>query len=131
MPHLSFEYSANLESRLDLAALCLVLRDAARETGLFPAAGIRVRGFRADHVLIADGQADHGFLHLSVRLRAGRTPEDKARATAHIFAALERFCAAALENSSLMLSMEMSDIDADLSPRASSIRKYLPKEYLE
>jgi 5-carboxymethyl-2-hydroxymuconate isomerase len=131
MPHLSFEYSANMEARLDIAGLCRALRDAALETGIFPAAGIRVRGFRADHVVIADGNPEHGFIDLSVRLRAGRSAKDKVRATAHIFAAMERYCAAVLEGSSLMLSMELSDIDPDLSPKSSSIRKHLPEEFLE
>lgn len=131
MPHLSFDYSANLEAKLDIAGLCVALRDAALETGIFPAAGIRVRGIRADHVVIADGNPEHGFIDLSVRLRAGRSPEDKERATAHLFAALQRYCAEVLASGSLMLSMEMRDIDPDLSPKASSIRKYLPKEFLE
>ena len=85
MPHLSFEYSANLEERLDVAALCIVLRDAAVETGVFPKAGIRVRAIRAAHVLIADGNPQHAFLDLTVRLRAGRSAPDKARAAEQIF----------------------------------------------
>ena len=89
MPHLSIQYSRNLEERLDMPGLLRVLRDAAVETGVFPPAGIRVRAFAADHVLIADGDPKHGFIDIGIRLRGGRSPEDKARATAHIFAAAE------------------------------------------
>lgn len=128
MPHLSIEYSRNLEARLDLPALLAVLRDAAVETGVFPPAGIRVRAFAADHVLIADGDPKHGFIDISIRLRGGRSAEDKARATAHVFAAAEAFCAADLAAHSLMLSLEMRDIDPVLSPKASSIRRFLPKD---
>lgn len=128
MPHLSIEYSRNLEARLDLPALLAVLRDAAVETGVFPPAGIRVRAFAADHVLIADGDPKHGFIDISIRLRGGRSAEDKARATAHVFAAAEAFCAADMAAHSLMLSLEMRDIDPDLSPKASSIRRFLPKD---
>jgi 5-carboxymethyl-2-hydroxymuconate isomerase len=77
---------------------------------------------------MADGNPDHAFLDLSVRLRAGRSPEAKAQATAHVFQALERFCDAVMAGSSLMLSMEMRDIDPELSPKASSIRNHLPEE---
>ena len=125
MPHIQIDYSANLEARLDVAGLCAVLRDAAVATGVFPLAGVRVRAIRVDHVVIADGNPKHAFLDISVRLRAGRTGEAKARATAAIFAAAEAHCAEVLATSSVMLSMEMRDIDPVLSPKASSIRNYL------
>ena len=128
MPHLMIDYSPNLETRLDIAALCRTLRDAAVATGILPLAGIRVRATAASHVVIADGNPDHAYLDISLRLRGGRSPEDKARATAQIFAAAEAFCAGVLETSSFMLSFEMRDIDPLLSPKTSSIRRYLPGE---
>ena len=128
MPHIQIDYSANLESRLDVAGLCRVLRDAAVATGILPLAGIRVRALQADHVVIADGNPDHAFLDISIRLRGGRSDAAKAEATALIFAAAETFCAEVMASSSLMLSLEMRDIDPALSPKASSIRNYLPGE---
>lgn len=125
MPHIQIDYSANLEARLDVAGLCVVLRDAAVATGVLPLAGIRVRAIKVDHVVIADGDPDHAFLDISVRLRGGRSTEAKADATATIFTAAEAFCAEVMATSSFMLSMEMRDIDPELSPKASSIRKYL------
>lgn len=126
MPHIQIDYSPNLEARLDIAGLCRALRDAAVDTGILPLAGIRVRATACTHVVIADGNPDHAFLDISLRLRGGRPPQAKAEATAHIFAAAEAFCAKVLESSSFMLSFEMRDIDPDLSPRTSSIRRYLP-----
>jgi 5-carboxymethyl-2-hydroxymuconate isomerase len=126
MPHIEIDYSPNLESRLDIAGLCRALRDAAVATGVLPLAGIRVRAMRADHVVIADGNPDHAFLDINVRLRGGRSDAAKAQATETIFAAAEAYCAGVMATSSFMLSMEMRDIDPALSPKASSIRKYLP-----
>lgn len=126
MPHIQIDYSANLESRLDVAGLCRVLRDAAVATGVLPLAGIRVRALKADHVVIADGNPDHAYLDISIRLRGGRTAEAKAQATAAIFAAAETYCAGVMAASSFMLSLEMRDIDPALSPKTSSIRQYLP-----
>lgn len=131
MPHVMIDYSPNLEARLDIAGLCRVVRDAAAATGILPLAGIRVRAVACTHVVIADGNPDHAFLDISLRLRAGRTPEAKARATEAIFAAAEAWCADLLATSSLMLSFEMRDIDPDLSPKTSSIRRYLPPEHGE
>lgn len=126
MPHIHIDYSANLETRLDVAGLCRLLRDAAVATGVLPSEGLRVRAIKADHVVIADGNPDHAYLDISIRLRGGRSAEAKARATAAIFAAAEAYCAGVMATTSLMLSMEMRDIDPVLSPKASSIRNYLP-----
>lgn len=127
MPHIMIDYSPNLAARLDMGGLCRVLRDAAVATGILPLAGIRVRATACTHVLIADGNPEHAFLDISLRLRAGRSAEDKARATAEIFAAAEAYCAEVLESSSLALSFEMRDIDPALSPKTGSIRRYLPE----
>lgn len=126
MPHIQIDYSPNLEDRLDIARLCAVLRDAAVQTGVLPLAGLRVRATACTHVVIADGNPDHAFLDISIRLRAGRTDSAKAQATASIFAAAETFCADLMAGTSLMLSLEMRDIDPVLSAKASSVRRYLP-----
>ena len=128
MPHIQIDYSPNLAARLDIAALCRVLRDAAVQTAVLPLAGLRVRATACDHVVIADGNTDHAFADISLRLRAGRPQAVKEAATAHIFATAEAFCADVLASSSFMLSFEMRDIDPALSPKTSSIRRYLPGE---
>lgn len=126
MPHIQIDYSENLEGRLDVGGLCHVLRDAAAATGIFPFAGIRVRATACTHWVIADGNPDHAFLDISVRLRGGRPFEARKAATKALFDAAETYCAGVLERSSFMLSLEMRDIDPELSPKASSIRNYLP-----
>jgi 5-carboxymethyl-2-hydroxymuconate isomerase len=128
LPHIMIDYSRSLEERLDVAGLCRVIRDAALATGVLPLAGIRVRAVAADHVVIADGNPGHAYLDISLRLRAGRSQADKLRATEAIFAAAEAYCAEVLATSSFMLSFEMRDIDPALSPKTSSIRRYLPGE---
>ncbi|MBL4784083.1 MAG: 5-carboxymethyl-2-hydroxymuconate Delta-isomerase [Cohaesibacteraceae bacterium] len=128
MPHFSIEYSANLEARIDMSKLCDVLRIAGIETGVFPLAGIRVRAIRCDHYAIADGDAAHGFIDLSVRLRAGRDLETRMSATAHIFAAAKAFLDPVLNKYPLALSMEMRDIDPDLSPKINTIRDRLKEK---
>ncbi|MDQ2091836.1 5-carboxymethyl-2-hydroxymuconate isomerase [Marimonas arenosa] len=125
MPHFSIEYSANLEEMLDMAALCDHIRRAAIDTGVFPMPGIRVRAFKADHVSVADGDPKHAFLDLSIRLRGGRPTEAKTRATREIFEALQSFMAPALAKHSIALSVEMRDIDPELSPKTGTIRDHL------
>ena len=128
MPHFQIDYSPNLESRMDIPGFCRTLRDAAVETGVFPTAGIRVRAVACDHVVMADGDPAHAFMDISVRLRGGRDFDTRKRAIATLFERAEAYCAEVMESSSFMLSMEMRDIDPELSPKASSIRKYLKDE---
>ncbi|WP_323784784.1 5-carboxymethyl-2-hydroxymuconate isomerase [Thalassovita sp.] len=125
MAHFAIDYSANLEPAVDWPALCDLIRRAAIDTGVFPMAGIRVRAFRADHVSIADGNPDHGYIDISIRLRAGRTLEARKRATADIFTAIETYLKPLMASRSVALSLEMRDIDADLAPKTGSIRDHL------
>ncbi|MBA84892.1 5-carboxymethyl-2-hydroxymuconate Delta-isomerase [Thalassobius sp. S69A] len=125
MPHFMIDYSANLEEAVDWPAFCDLLRREAIATGVFPMAGVRVRAFRADHVSLADGDPKHGYIDLSVRLRAGRDLDTRKRATAAIFDAAQVFLKPVLETRSLALSMEMRDIDPQLSPKTGTIRDHL------
>ena len=125
MPHVFVEYSRNLEEAVDVAALCDRLRRAAIETGALPMPGVRVRAFAADHASVADGDPKHGFVDISVRLRGGRDLETRRRATQHIFDAAREFLAPAMETRSVALSLEMRDIDPELSPKAGTVRDHL------
>lgn len=126
MPHFSIEYSGNLEDRIDFSGLCEALRVAGIETGVFPMAGIRVRAYACDHYAVADGQPDRGFIDISVRLRGGRALDVRRTATEQIFAAAEAYLADALNTLPIALSMEMRDIDPELSPKRNEIRKHIP-----
>lgn len=128
MPHIILEYSANLEDRLDVSALCHVLKDAAAATGVFPPAGIRVRAHSANYVVIADGDPRHGFVDITVRLAAGRDAAAKTRATDAVFEAARAFTADVMASTPFMLSLELREIDPQFSRKTSSIRDYLPPE---
>ena len=125
MPHFHIEYSANLEDVVDMSALCEAIRATAATIEPFPTAGIRVRATRVDHVAMADGDAKHGFVDLSVRLREGRAQDVKEDAIARVFVALKDFMAPAMEQHSIALSAEMRDIDASLSPKFGNVRDHL------
>ena len=128
MPHMHIDHSPGLGNQLDIPALCQLLRDKAVETGVFPLAGIRIRVIECNYALIADGNPDHGYMDISVRLRGGRDLETRRSAVQVLFDAVKQQCDPLLAESSFALSMEMRDIDPELSPKTSSIRRYLPAE---
>lgn len=125
MPHFHIDYSANLEEAVDMGALCEAIRAEAARIEAFPLAGIRVRAVRVDHWAMADGDAKHGFVDLSVRLREGREAAVKEEAIARIFAVLKEFMAPVMASRSIALSAEMRDIDAGLSPKFGTVRDHL------
>lgn len=125
MPHIQIDYSANLDGLIDIAAFCEHMRAAAVEIDAFPLPGVRVRAIRVDHYAIADGNPDHAFLDMSVRLRGGRPAEVKQAAVQRLFEAARAFLAPVMAEHSLALSMEMRDIDPDLSPKTGTIRDHL------
>ena len=111
MPHILVEYSSNMESRLSMRELLSKLHKAALETGVFPIGGLRTRAARRDAYVIADGHLDNGFIHIQVRLGHGRTPEVRAAAAEHIFAALKAATAADFAKNPLGLTLELVEID--------------------
>ena len=125
MAHFTLEYSSNMESITDIAELCDVIRKAAILTGIFALAGIRVRALRAEHVSIADGDPGHGFIDISVRLRGGRDLDARKDATAAIFNSAEKYLQPVLEKHPIALSLEMRDIDPQLSPKLNTIRNHI------
>lgn len=125
MPHFQIEYSANLEAVVDIGQLCEAIRAKAATIETFPMAGIRVRATRVDHVAMANGDAKHGFIDLSVRLREGRADDVKRDAIDQIFATLKEFMTPTMASLSIALSAEMRDINADLSPKFGTIRDHL------
>ena len=117
MAHLSFEYSANLEARLDLQGLCDVLRDAMHGSGVFPLGGIRVRGTRVDVCSVASGEAELGFIDMTLRMGQGRDESVRGQVTKDIYAAAEDWLRARVGDAPFALSLEVMEIDGRFSEK--------------
>ena len=111
MPHLIVEYSANIEGELKLDALMSRLRDCAVDTGVFPLPGIRVRGARRDRFVIADGDPEHAFVHVMVRVGHGRPVEVRRQVADRLFGVLCEHLEEAATRRGLGLSLEIQEID--------------------
>ena len=77
MAHLSFEYSKDLSNHTDLKLFCDVMRASMIKTTYFPIGGIRVRGFAADVISIADGRPNYNFIDIILRMGEGRSTDEK------------------------------------------------------
>ena len=128
MPHFTIEYSANLDSRLNMAEVVEVVRKAAVETGIFPLGGIRVRAIACEHYAIADGAADYGFLDMVLRLGEGRDLATRKKAGEHIFRALSQHLDPVFSQSKFALSFDMQINDKDTSWKRNNIHDALKAE---
>ena len=128
MPHFTIEYSANLDGRLDIGAVCEVVRKAAVETGIFPLGGIRVRAIRCEHYAIADARNDYGFLDMVLRIGEGRDLPTRQKAGEHVFQALSKHLDPAFAASKFALSFDMQINDKDTSWKRNNIHDALKVE---
>ena len=125
MPHFTVEYSANLEGRVDFGALCSDIRGAILGTGLFEIGAVRVRTLRSDHYAIADELPENAFIDMSFRIGTGRSAEDKKQAGDAIFAAVSARLAPLFETPHFALSLEIREIDPELSWKKNAIHPRL------
>jgi 5-carboxymethyl-2-hydroxymuconate isomerase len=128
MPHFTIEYSANLDGRLDIAAVCEIVRKAAVETGIFPLGGIRVRAVRCEHYAIADARNDYGFLDMVLRIGEGRDLPNRQKAGEHVFQALSKHLDPVFAGSKFALSFDMQINDKDTSWKRNNIHDALKVE---
>ena len=125
MPHMAIEYSANLDAKVDMPALCELVSRTMLDTGIFEPGAIRVRAFRAEAYAIADRLPENGFIDMNLRIGKGRSAEDKKRAGEAIFAAVSGHLAALFATPHFALSLEIREIDAELSWKKNAIHPRL------
>ncbi len=128
MPHFTIEYSANLDTRLDMGKIVEVVRKAAVETGIFPLGGIRVRAISCEHYAIADGNPQFGFLDMVLRLGEGRDLTIRKKAGEHIFRALSDHLDPVFKASKFALSFDMQINDKETSWKRNNIHEALKAE---
>ncbi|MCW3476963.1 5-carboxymethyl-2-hydroxymuconate Delta-isomerase [Limobrevibacterium gyesilva] len=111
MPHLTVEYSANLEPRLDVMGLLRAVHASALGTGVFEVGGIRVRAERRDQYVVADGDPANAFVAVHVRIGAGRDEATRVRMAEAIFKDVAAYLDPIYRTSPLAISLEVQQID--------------------
>lgn len=72
MPHLTAEYSSNLD-HLAVRPLLHALNAALIASGQFEALDIKSRALRLDDYLVGEADSGHAFVHVRLDLLAGRS----------------------------------------------------------
>jgi 5-carboxymethyl-2-hydroxymuconate isomerase len=76
---------------------------------VFPIGGIRSRAIRLTDYCVADGAADDAFVHLTLKIGAGRTADQKQAAGDALFAMVKEHFAALFARRFLALSLEIQE----------------------
>ncbi|MDB5600652.1 MAG: hypothetical protein JWN71_2696 [Xanthobacteraceae bacterium] len=122
MPHVIAEYSANLEDRLDIGALIADLHQVVAASGVADLAAIRTRAARREHFRVGDGAPANGFVHITMRLRVGRSQEILNALGQSLLDAADRRLQDVHATHPVALTVEMHEID-QLTFRRNSLRE--------
>jgi 5-carboxymethyl-2-hydroxymuconate isomerase len=127
VPHLIVEYSANLESRLDLDGLLDRLHEEAIESGMFPIGGIRIRAYKALDFRIADCDPENAFVHVTAIVGAGRPLDRREQVSRRLFEAICATLEPVAATSPLAISFNMREFDPVLSFKKNNLHEYVRK----
>ncbi len=127
MPHIIIEVSANLRERVDLQAFVDRVHAAALETGVFPIGGARTRVAERAFYKIADGDPENAFVHVVLRVGHGRDMETKKRVGETVFRTVCDALRPTFERTPLGISLEVEEIDPNLSWRENNLHDYVAR----
>lgn len=125
MPHLTVEYSANLESQSDISALCQALHKVMMASGLFELGAVRVRARPCPHYAVADLLAENAFADLILRIGTGRSDTEKKAIGAALMKTVEAHFAPQLAHPHIALTLEMQEISQAFSWKTNAIHPRL------
>lgn len=127
MPHLTVEYSKNLEASLDVAALLQALHKAAANIEALPVGGLRSRAVAREYYQVADGHPDNAFVNLLLRLAPTRSFDVRQEIGESLFQVLCTCLEATYVSTPLSISFEIQEMGAQLRWKKNNIRDYMAR----
>ena len=108
MPHLTLEYSDNIE--VDVQPLLARLHEEVVATGAINLKGIKSRAIRHTQYRIADGDPDYAFVHVGLLIRDGRPIEVQKDATQRVMKVLKETFGNLFETRKLSLTVDLKEM---------------------
>jgi 5-carboxymethyl-2-hydroxymuconate isomerase len=121
VPHITVEYSANLEPAVSIAKLVEDVHRAVLATGTFKLGAVRTRAARRDVYAIADGDPQNAFINVIARIGRGRPPEKRRGLAEAMMAVLDQETATLASSRGLALSVYVEEIDEDGALRKNNL----------
>ena len=121
MPHFIAECTDNIREQADLPGLFAKVNEALAATGIFPSGGIRSRAHWLDTWQIADGRHDYAFVHMTLKIGAGRSLESREAVGEMLFALIKAHFAELMADRYLALSFELDELHPTLNYKQNNV----------
>jgi 5-carboxymethyl-2-hydroxymuconate isomerase len=108
MPHLTLEYSDNIE--VDVQPLLTRLHEEVVATGAINLKGIKSRAIKHTQYRLADGDPDYAFVHVGLLIREGRPIEIQKEATQRVMKVLKETFGHLFEKRKLSLTVDLKEM---------------------
>ncbi len=108
MPHLTLEYSDNIE--VEVQPLLARLHEEVVATGAINLKGIKSRAIKHTQYRIADGDPEYAFVHVGLLIREGRPIEIQKEATQRVMKVLKETFGHLFETRSLSLTVDLKEM---------------------
>jgi 5-carboxymethyl-2-hydroxymuconate isomerase len=125
MPHIWIECSANVEQEPEVRGLKKRLQQAVIAAEIFPLPGLRIRCNVVRDYLVADDHPDNAFVHVVLRMGAGRAADAKKAAGEGIFAAICDQLKPLSDRRRLAISFEVQEMDPVLNFKRNNLHARL------
>jgi len=125
LPHITIEYSANLEPKLEIAKLVEKVHAAAAATGVMELGGLRTRVERRDVYRVADGKPGNAFMFVVIRLRPNRSEEQRKMLGETVFGVVSKHLDPLFETMGIALSLEIQLLDHEFTWRRNNLHDRL------
>lgn len=121
MPHFIAECTDNIREEADLPGLFAKVNEALAATGIFPLGGIRSRAHWLDTWQMADGRHDYAFVHMTLKIGAGRSLESREAVGEMLFALIKAHFAELMAARYLALSFELDELHLTLNYKQNNV----------
>ena len=108
MPHLTLEYSDNIE--VDVQPLLARLHEEVIATNAINLKGIKSRAIKHTQYRVADGDPDYAFVHVGLLIREGRPIEIQKEATQRVMKVLKETFGHLFEKRKLSLTVDLKEM---------------------
>lgn len=128
MPHIIVEYTDNIKNDANIPNLLEKINGVLiARSPLFPTGGIRSRAIELQDYRVADGKEDDAFVHLTLKIAAGRSEEDKKAVCDELFEMIKDHFAELFAERFLALSMELIEFSEAGTYKHNNIHKRFKK----
>lgn len=121
MPHFYAECTDNIREEAALPELFAKVNSTLAGTGIFPLGGIRSRAIWLDTWQMADGKHDYAFVHMTLKIGAGRSLEDRQKTGEILFDLIKVHFADLMAKRYLALSFTMEELDPVLNYKQNNV----------